>query len=83
MGIVSGRGGLRETPTLEYKNMAILSDITHADPQTRVHLRRDRVDHDGSVASTVEVRKHQLSPNPPTFLSVSYTHLTLPTIYSV
>ena len=40
----------------EYRN-PILLDVTHADPQTRVHMRDSSADRDGSAASTSEARK--------------------------
>ena len=57
MDIVIERGGLRDATSSEYRNKAILLDITHADPQARVHMRAGSADRDGSAASTSEARK--------------------------
>ena len=56
MDIVIERGGLRDVTSSEYRNKAILLDVTHADPQARVHMRNGRADRDGSAASTSEAR---------------------------
>ena len=50
------RGDLRDATSSEYRNKAILLDVTHADPQARVHMRNGRADRDGSAASTSEAR---------------------------
>ena len=54
MDIVIERGGLRDATSSEYRNKAILVDVTHADPQARAHMRDGRFDRDGSAASTSE-----------------------------
>ena len=59
MDIVVSRGGLRDAPNREYREKSILLDVTHADPQAQVHLRRGSADHDGSAASTSEACKRQ------------------------
>ena len=59
MDIVVSRGGLRDAPNREYREKSILLDVTHADPQAQVHLRRGSADHDGSTAFTSEARKRQ------------------------
>ena len=43
----------------EDREKSILLDVTHADPQAQVHLRRGSADHDGSTAFTSEARKRQ------------------------
>ena len=57
MDMVIERGGLRDATSSEYRNKAILVDVTHADPQARVHMRDGGTDRDGSAASTSEARK--------------------------
>ena len=57
INIVNERGGLRDATSSEYRNKAILVDVTHADPQARVHMRDGIADRDGSAASTFEARK--------------------------
>ena len=59
MDIVIRRGSLRDAPNREYRDKSILLDVTHADPQAQVHPRGGSADHDGSAASTSEVRKRQ------------------------
>ena len=59
MDIVIRRRRLRDVPNREYRDKSILLDVTHADPQAQVHLRGGSADHDGSAASTSEVRKRQ------------------------
>ena len=39
MDIVIERGGLRDATSSEYRNKAILVDVTHAAPRARVHMR--------------------------------------------
>ena len=59
MDIVIERGGLRDVTSSEYRNKAILLDVTHVDPQARVHMRDGSADRDEteSAASTSEARK--------------------------
>ena len=57
MDIVIEMGGVRDATSSEYRNKAILFDITHADPQARVHMRDGSADQDGSAASTSAARK--------------------------
>ena len=57
MEIVIERGGLRDATLPEYRNKAIRLDVTHADPQARVHMRGGSADRDGSAATTSEARK--------------------------
>ena len=52
MDIVVGGGGLRNAPNPEYRDKSIMVDVTHADPQTQVHVRAGSAGHDGSAAST-------------------------------
>ena len=59
MDIVVRRGGLRGAPNREYREKAILLDVTHEDPQAQIHLRGGSADQDGSAASTTEARKRQ------------------------
>ena len=39
MNIVNEGGGLRDATSSEYRNKAILVDVTHAAPRARVHMR--------------------------------------------
>ena len=57
MEIVIERGGLRDATSSEYRNEAILLDVTLADSQERVHVRDGSADRDGSAASISEARK--------------------------
>ena len=57
--VIISRGGLRDAPNWEYRDKSILLNVTHADPQAQVHLRGSSTDHDGSAASTSEMRKRQ------------------------
>ena len=57
MEIVIERAGLRDAMSSEYRNKAIIPDVTHADPQARVYMRDGSADRDGSAASTSEARK--------------------------
>ena len=57
MDIVIERGGLRDATSSEYRDKAVLLDVTRADPQARVHTRDGSADQDGSAASTSEARK--------------------------
>ena len=57
MDTVIERGGLRDATSSEYRNKAILLDVTHTDPQARVHMRDGSADRDGSAVSTSEARK--------------------------
>ena len=41
----------------EYRNKAILLDVTYADPQAGIHMRAGSADRDGSAASISEARK--------------------------
>ena len=58
MGIVIGRGCLRDASTSDLRHKSILIDVTYADPQAGVHLRSGSAEQDGSAASTSEARKH-------------------------
>ena len=58
MGIVIGRGYLRDASTSDLRHKSILIDVTYADPQAGVHLRSGSAEQDGSAASTSEARKH-------------------------
>ena len=58
MDIVIARGGLQYATSSEYRNKAVLLDVTHAVPQASVHMRDGSADQDGSAASTSEARKH-------------------------
>ena len=59
MGIIIGRGSLRDAPNRAYIEKSILLDVMHVDPQAQVHLRAGSADHDGSAASTSEACKRQ------------------------
>ena len=56
MGSVIKRGGLRDATSSEYRNKAILLDVTHANPQARVHMRDGSNDRGGSAVPTSEAR---------------------------
>ena len=64
MGIVVRRGGFRASPNRENRDKSILLDVTHADPQAQVYLRRGTADHDESAPSTSEPRKRQYYARP-------------------
>ena len=64
MDIVIRRGGLRDAPSREYREKSILLDVTHADTQAQVHLRRGSADHDGAAAFTSEAHKRQYYARP-------------------
>ena len=49
MDIAIERGGLRHAPSSEYRNKAILLDVMHADPQTKVHMRAGSAGRNGSA----------------------------------
>ena len=55
--MVIERGGLRDAAASEYRNKAILLDVTYADPQAVGHVRAGSADRDGLVASESEARK--------------------------
>ena len=57
MDIVIEGGGLGDATSSEYRNKAILLDVTHADPQAWAHMREGSADLYGSAASTSEARK--------------------------
>ena len=57
MDIVIERGGLRDATAAEYRNKAILLDVTYADPQAVGHMRAGSANRDGLVASKSEARK--------------------------
>ena len=57
MDMVIERGGLRDATASEYRNKAILLDVTYADPQAVGHMRAGSADRDGLVASKSEARK--------------------------
>ena len=59
MDIFISSGGIRDAPNREYREKSILLDVSHVDPQAQVHLRGGSADHDGSAASTSEMRKRQ------------------------
>ncbi|CAN0554571.1 unnamed protein product, partial [Laminaria digitata] len=56
---------------------SILLDVAHAYPQAQVHLRGGSTDHDGSAASTSEVRKRQHYARPMCPLTNGVTNLQL------
>ena len=64
MNIVAKAGGLRDATASEYRNKAILLDVTYADPQAGVHMRTGKADRDGSAASTSEARKRSQYARP-------------------
>ena len=43
----------------EYRNKAVLLDVTNADPQARVHVQAGSAGRDGSAAAISEARKAQ------------------------
>ena len=55
--IVIEMGGLRDATASEYRNKAIVLDVTYAGPQTVVHMRTGSADRGGSAAFTSEARK--------------------------
>ena len=57
MDVVIERGGLRDATAAEYRNNAILLDVTYADPQAMGHMRAGSADGDGLTASKSEARK--------------------------
>ena len=72
-------GGLRDATASEYRNKAILLDVTHADPQAGVHMRTGSADPGGSAASTSEARKrnHFIRPEQVSSDERSYELATL------
>ena len=74
-------GGLRGATSTasEYRNKAILLDVTYADPQAGVHMRTGRADRHGSAASTSEARKrnHYARPGQVSFEERNYKPATL------
>ena len=79
MDIVVERGGLRDDTAAEYRNKAILLDVTHADPQAVGHMRAGSTNRDGSAASKSEARKrsHCARPGQVSFDERSYKLATL------
>ena len=59
MDIVTRPGALRNASSSVYRNKGILLDVTHADPQARVHLRNGSATRDGTAAQASEARKRQ------------------------
>ena len=59
MDIVVRAGALANASSPENRNKGILLDVTHADPQTQVHLRNGSATNDGTAAQTSEARKRQ------------------------
>ena len=57
MDIVIEVGELRDANTSEYRNKAILLDVTHAETQAGVRMRTRSTDRNGSAASTSEASK--------------------------
>ena len=57
MDIVIEMEGLRDATAAEYRNKAILLDVTYADPQAVGHMRAGSANRDGLVASKSEARK--------------------------
>ena len=44
MDVVVRRGGLRDAPDREYREVSILLGVIHADPQAHIHLRGGNAD---------------------------------------
>ena len=65
--------------TQEYRNKAILLDVTYADPQAMGHMRVGSADRDGLAASKSEARKHShyARPGQVSFDERSYKLATL------
>ena len=65
--------------TQEYRNKAILLDVTYADPQAMGHMREGSADRDGLAASKSEARKrsHYARPGQVSFDERSYKLATL------
>ena len=58
MGTLTERGGLRDATASEFRNKAILLDVTYyADPQAVGHMRAGGADRDELAASKSETRK--------------------------
>ena len=58
MDMVIERGGLRDATASEYRNKAILLDVTYADPQAVGYMPlAGNTDRDGLAASKFEARK--------------------------
>ena len=79
MDVVIERGGLRDATAAEYRNNAILLDVTYADPQAMGHMRAGSADGDGLTASKSEARKrgHYARPGHVSFDERSYELATL------
>ena len=79
MDIVIERGGLRDATAAEYRNKAILLDVTYADPQAVGHMRAGSANRDGLAASKSEARKrsHYARPGQVSFDERSYKLATL------
>ena len=79
MDIVIKKGGLRDTTTAEYRNKAILLDVTYADPQAVGHMRASSADRDGLAASKSEAhkRRHYARPGQVSFDERNYKLVTL------
>ena len=59
MDIIIEAGGLRDAAASEYRNKAILLDVTYANPQAGMHMREGSADRDRSAAPTSEARKRR------------------------
>ena len=59
MDIVVRPGSLTNASSQEYRHKGILLDVTDADPQAQVHLRKGSATSDGTAAQTSEARKRQ------------------------
>ena len=79
MDMAVERGGLRYATASEYRNKAILLDVTYADPQAVGHMREGSADRDGLAASKSEARKrsHYARPGQVSFDERSYKLATL------
>ena len=57
MDLVIERGGLRDATAAEYRNKAILLDVTYVDSQAVGHMRAGSANRDELAASKSEARK--------------------------
>ena len=66
--------GLRDATASEYRNKAMLLDVTYADPQTVGHMHAGSADRDGLTVSKSEARKrgHCARPRLPPLDERSY-----------
>ena len=64
MDIVIEKGGVRDATAAEYRNKAILLDVTYVDPQAVGHMRTGSANRDGLAASKSEARKRSLYARP-------------------